>query len=138
MSPEDSTVFEAGSEANHKALEWFRDLLKEAGFRVPRRDPRHSTLKVYVAPHVPYPLLNPRFVNGQIELTTWSKKGDLSLDQALMEVSTIPGCTVKQSGDVVNGYHCHGVIVMALQNQSSLSILFQKLVALHSVLAKYA
>jgi hypothetical protein len=90
-------IFRMGSEANHDALESLAEILKDAGFSVRKKSPKESTLRVYVTKPNSYPLLNPRFVDGRLEITVLSKGEDKFLDGTLASTSGLDGCGFRLS-----------------------------------------
>ncbi|HZP88579.1 MAG TPA: hypothetical protein VFB54_17340 [Burkholderiales bacterium] len=112
-----------GSETNAAALESLAELLRDLGYRVVKKLPRESTLRVYRSKHGQYPLLNPRFVPHAKELkrgwnkpglqvSVYSKKPDPTLDKVLGTFRS-DSCEFKAS-DLLGTYRLHGWFFMPL------------------------
>lgn len=133
----DPLVFVSGTDANELALEALAELFKGAGFNVRKKSHNEYTLRVYPIKQNEYPLLNPRFVDGQLETTVLSKHSDAALSSALAAIDGIPGFTFKSYERFEQGYWYHGVIVSTLDNSVGLSALSSPLRALHDLLVQH-
>lgn len=110
----DSAIFTAGSEANHNALLNLAGLLREAGFNVRNKSPTEATLRVYLDLQHRYPLLNPRFTDGRLEITVLTKKSRPKL--LFGEVVDAADFKIRKLDIERDGYWCHGVIEVGVDD----------------------
>jgi hypothetical protein len=118
-------LYDNQSEACHLALEQLREMLDAIGFKVRKKSPRESTLRVYIE-GCQYPLLNPRFesspecfgVRGHKEslvFTVISRDLGNRLDRALGAFPSTDQCTFSpDASDQPDGYRRHGFFLLPL------------------------
>ncbi|MHC4875972.1 MAG: hypothetical protein ACYTGL_05695 [Planctomycetota bacterium] len=137
---DDDGIFRIGSEANHDALESLAEILKDAGFTVRKKSPKESTLRVYVTKPNSYPLLNPRFVDGRLEITVLSKGEDESIDCILASLSSLDSCGFESMNETTGDYRYHGIITVPIARAASVSFsdLAVPLSAIHGLLSRRA
>ena len=106
-----------GSDACHLAMERLAGVLRDIGFKVQKKSPRESTLRVYPTKIHRYPLLNPLFVrdNGCLKLVVLSKGDGDTIDRHLKIFRSTLDCTFIPKEVVGSPYYHHGNFVIPLQ-----------------------
>jgi hypothetical protein len=118
-------LYDGDSGACHLTLQQLGEFLDAIGFKVRKKSPRESTLRVYVKDRK-YPLLNPRFepsaecfgVRGHKEslvFAVFSKGLGSRFDHALTAFPSTDQCTFSPDAcDWPEGYRLHGHFLLPL------------------------
>jgi hypothetical protein len=117
-------LFDSSSPVCHAALEDLSVVLDQLGFKVRKKSLQEATLRVYVAKHNQYPLLNPRFETsavyrgkrqaGGFLVFSVLSKGDEVLDNRLRTFNSNHEGEFTATSHDSAGYHYHGEFVIPL------------------------
>ena len=141
-------IFEEKSDANHVALEFLAEVLREVGFNVRKKKSSESTLQVYPAKYRVYPLLNPRLYqsseddSGFLEINVHSKSDSVALSESQIGLlQDSPQFEFNPRNSTDPKYICHGVVVirfevkvMSTLDSATFPSLIEPLKELHRIL----
>lgn len=120
------SIYCESTPARLRALEELTELLLRVGFKVTKRLPTESTLRVYPEKHARYPLLNPRFFETAADLDppidrqslvfhVYTKRESSIWVELLRSFPSSPRCVFIEDGKQGKIYFHHGWFILPLE-----------------------